>query len=117
MISIFLIAILQKRTKLFFGIFFCLIFTFSISQVQAQKLLKVIDKYENGKLRMQGQMRKEEKVGFWYFYDSNGWLQRKERWSKGSFVWSIEFNEKHQRTKGMNKKGKEIIYKGCNCKN
>jgi hypothetical protein len=117
MISGFFMNLFPKTAKFFLGLFFCVLFTFSVSQVQAQKSIKVLEKHDNGKLKMQGQLRNEGKVGFWYFYDPNGWLQRKEKWSKGDFVWAIEFNEKHQRTKGMNKRGKETIYKGCNCKN
>ena len=90
---------------------------FSFSAVNAQSKEKVLEKFPNGKVKMKGTMLQNNKVGIWYYYNPAGWIFYKEKWRNGILRWRIEYNEKHQKVRGINGKGEEIIYKGCNCKN
>jgi hypothetical protein len=83
----------------------------------AQTRKKFEEKYPNGKFKVKGAYQDEKKAGNWIYYAETGSITRKEKWKNGNFVWSIDYNEKHKKVKGMNAKGEEIIYKGCNCKN
>lgn len=91
--------------------------TLCTSGLQAQKTSTFRENYTNGKPKVYGKMKGESKTGNWVFYNEAGTVIRREKWKQGKFVWSVEYNEKHQRTKGVDANGKVIVYKGCNCKN
>ncbi len=95
---------------LLFLLLFCL-------NTNAQTRKKFEEKYPNGNFKVKGVYQNEKKAGNWIYYAETGSIIRKEKWKNGNFVWSIDYSEKHKKVKGMNAKGEEIIYKGCNCKN
>ncbi len=111
---------LKAKTKQFFSykllISLFLLF-FSFSNINAQSKEKVKETFPNGKLKMSGAYLQSKKVGIWFYYNPAGWIFYKEKWRNGNLMWRIEYNEKHQKVRGLNAKGEEIIYKGCNCKN
>lgn len=85
------------------------------SLVLAQNKSKVVETFENGKVKSTGHFVDNQKNGIWLFYHTDGWLLRKEKWRKGKMVYSIEYNEKRRRVRGINSKGKEILYRDCGC--
>ncbi|OYU97426.1 MAG: hypothetical protein CFE21_03800 [Bacteroidetes bacterium B1(2017)] len=85
------------------------------SLVLAQSKSKVVETYENGKVKSSGHFIDHKKTGIWLFYHTEGWLLRKEKWRKGKMLYSIEYNEKRRRVRGVNSKGEEILYRDCGC--
>jgi antitoxin component YwqK of YwqJK toxin-antitoxin module len=73
--------------------------------------------FPNGKLKEKGKIMNGEKHGTWLHYNPNGGLDNRVKYRRGLAVWQVYYNEKQQKTKMIDKNGKEIIYKGCNCKN
>ena len=102
----------SKPTTLYMreiGLFLLLLFCLNTN---AQTSKKFEEKYPSGKLKVTGTYKQEKKAGNWIYYAETGSITRKEKWKNGNFVWSIDYNEKHKKVKGMNAKGEEIIYKG-----
>lgn len=64
-----------------------------------------------------GLVKEGKKVGIWHYYHAEGWEEKREKWAHGQLRWTIFYNQKHKKTKSIDKKGKETIYKNCNCSN
>lgn len=80
---------------------------------QHPEKVKVTD--ASGKVIAEGRMKGNDKTGIWLWYDSEGRLTKREKWSKGQRQWSVMYNERNRPVSGTNAKGDTIRYKGCNC--
>lgn len=69
----------------------------------------------NGKVIAEGRMKGKDKTGIWLWYDSEGRITKREKWSNGQVKWSVMYNERNRPVSGTNAKGDTIRYKGCNC--
>lgn len=82
----------------------------------AQKPAPYIEKDSLGRIRVKGKLDLGLRTGRWVYYNESGGIVAEEKYKKGRFQWRVEYNEKHQRTRGVDAKGKTHIYKGCNCR-
>ncbi|MDZ4668844.1 MAG: hypothetical protein SGJ00_13330 [bacterium] len=95
----------------------CIFFLFEPKTARAQGIVKVEERFSDGKPKLKGKEVNGKKVGVWLYYFPNGGISTKEKWNSGAFVWRIEYNEKRQKTKGINASGDTTYFKSCNCKN
>jgi antitoxin component YwqK of YwqJK toxin-antitoxin module len=51
----------------------------------------------------------------WNFYNTYGFIERKEKWTNGQLQWQIFYNNKGKITRTIDKKGKETIRPACGC--
>jgi antitoxin component YwqK of YwqJK toxin-antitoxin module len=68
-------------------------------------------------LKLKGKEIKGKKEGIWLYYYPAGGISTKEKWQAGTFVWRIQYNEKHQKTLAINAAGDTTRFKSCHCKN
>jgi antitoxin component YwqK of YwqJK toxin-antitoxin module len=85
-----------------------------LAQTAKKEHIKLL--YPNGKVKEKGKMLAGKRLGTWLFYNPSGWLELRIKYRNGVAVWQVFYNEKQQKTKFIDKDGKEILYKGCNCK-
>lgn len=97
-------------------LFFVLFFLFGLNQSAfSQTVRKERSYFDNGKIMQKGKWKGEQKIGNWVYYHPSGYMLAQEKWKNGKRRWRIEYNEKHNKVRGIDANGKEIIYKGCNC--
>ncbi len=98
-------------------ILFCslVLLTFGNISCQMMGLQKINETWENGRLKASGWQKNGAKTGQWKNYSSTGWLESREKWSKGEIKWTIYYNQKHQKTSWKNNKGEEKYFKSCGC--
>lgn len=56
-----------------------------------------------------------KKQGHWFIYTSTGWMERRENWKKGEWIWTITYNEKHEKIEWNDKFGNKRTYQPCGC--
>jgi antitoxin component YwqK of YwqJK toxin-antitoxin module len=108
---------MQLKRLFYTGTLICIFFLFEPKTTFAQEIVKIEDRFFNGKIKLKGKEVNGKKEGVWLYYYPDGGVSVKEKWNTGTFVWRIEFNEKHKKTLGINAKGDTIRYKSCNCLN
>lgn len=110
--SILFSFIFRRKAIVFLVVFFI----FGLNQSAfSQTIRKEISYFENGKRMQKGKWKGDQKIGTWLYYHPSGYMLAQEKWRNGKMRWRIEYNEKHYKVRGLNAKGEEIIYKGCNC--
>jgi hypothetical protein len=89
-----------------------LLFTAHMVQGQTKKLSKTY--YSNGTLKEKGWTMEGNKIGVWYYYDSIGVLQKKEKWKNELQLWQLYY-KRGKIIKTIDKNGKETKRPDCGC--
>ena len=75
---------------------------------------KYKEKHQNGKLSVKGHYKSGLKTGTWMFYDANGKILSKEKWSDGQMLWKAEY-EKGRVVRVTDKDGNVHEKSKCGC--
>jgi YD repeat-containing protein len=89
----------------------CLIFS-SCNTVSVQKINTF---YSNGNKKEKGKLKNGKKVGHWFIYTDTGWMEKREKWIDGNWIWTITYNEKHEKIEWADNKGNRKSFKPCGC--
>lgn len=74
-----------------------------------------VKRYDNGKKEFVKKYENGQNCGFWKFYRPDGIIERKEKYKKGILVFTWFYNEEGKLIRSVNRKGKEKVYRACNC--
>jgi antitoxin component YwqK of YwqJK toxin-antitoxin module len=94
---------------------FCLIWGTALGQTTKKELVKTY--HNNGKLYEKGKLINSQKVGTWLYYHPDGWLEKRIKYRNNQAVWQIYFDAQHKKVRVIDKHGKDVPFRGCNCKN
>lgn len=99
----------------------CIIFLLcsnaNVANAQSQQPAegKYITRYEDGTLKEKGFYKRSQKHKVWYYYRTNGTIDRKEKWVDGKLEWQIFYNNKGRIIKTIDKDGVIQTRPGCGC--
>ncbi|MBP7512684.1 MAG: hypothetical protein KA981_12180 [Bacteroidia bacterium] len=96
---------------------FAVFLLFDPNAAGAQGFERKKDYYPNGNVKVAGSLKNGQMIGIWTYYYPHGKLSTKEKYSKGKFLWRIDFDQSGKKIRGINAAGDTTLYKNCNCKN
>jgi antitoxin component YwqK of YwqJK toxin-antitoxin module len=73
------------------------------------------ERYENNRIKVKGHYHNGQKTGNWFYFGTNGILQKRERWNKGQLKLTFLYNEKGRLASITNNKGVTTYKPGCGC--
>lgn len=86
-----------------------------ITSCSSHKIKRVNTYYDNGFRKEKGRLKNDKKDGHWIIYTSTGWIEKREKWKNGEWIWTILYNEKHEKIEWNDHKGNHRTYKPCGC--
>ena len=85
------------------------------SSCGASSVQKINTFYSNGNKKEKGTLKNGKKVGHWYIFTDTGWMEKRENWKDGKWIWTITYNEKHEKIEWTDNKGNRKTFKPCGC--
>jgi YD repeat-containing protein len=76
---------------------------------------QIITYWENGNKKSKGELVGDKKLGHWFIYNQSGKIEKREKWKNGEWIWTITYNEKHEKIEWIDYKGNRKTFKPCGC--
>ncbi len=86
-----------------------------ISSCNSSSVQKINTFYSNGNKKEKGKLKNGKKVGHWFVYTDTGWMEKREKWKDGNWIWTITYNQKHEKVEWTDNKGIRKSFKPCGC--